>query len=176
MTVSAPVCGCALCSRERGEPNEAYWWKFLPDVIAAMPKPPDTVWWVHSIMMMFDQYDNERTEFVRDHLVRELRRLSECPNDISAFVAEMLDPASKMEWRLDLRRRRRPSKMSTDELHYLCFKYESRVDDLKEAGRAAPAKTALGELAAEYKMKDGELRAIIERAQGKRRRPKRRRG
>jgi hypothetical protein len=125
-------------------------------------------------MMMFDQYDNERPEIVRDHLMRELRRLSECPNDISAFVAEMLDPASKKtEWRLDLRRRRPGNrKMSTEELQYLCFRYESRVDDLKEAGRAAPAKTALGELAAEYKTTDGEIRAIIERAQGKRRRSK----
>jgi hypothetical protein len=169
MSESDFVCKCALCSRERGEPNEDNCWQAARNI---GPPLPDTVCLAQLIKMTFDQYDNERPEIVRDRLVRRLRQWSEYPDDISALIAEMLDPASKTEWRLDLRRPRpgNPGRLPTEELHILCFKYQSRVDDLKKRGRAAPAKTALGELATQYEMTDGELRAIIERAQGKRRR------
>ena len=175
MTAGDPVCDCAHCSRARGKPDEAELWQLGRD-LGAWFKLPERLYLAKCIRVMtFYNYDNERPEFVRDHLVGLLRRMSADPDDICALFADMLDPASKTEWRLDLRRRRAgsPRKLCTGAVDSLCNRYKRRVDGLREAGRAAPVKTALGELAADYEMTDKEMRAIIERAQGKRRRPRR---
>jgi hypothetical protein len=135
-------------------------------------QPPDMpeMWlWGHHVDMMFDRYSNDKASVVRDQLIDMFRRGSVGHGDLQELLADMLDPAKKTPWRLDLRRRRgNPGKLSNDDLQYLCFSYEQRVDELKSAGRASPVKTARGELAAEYKMTDEEIRAIIDRAQGKR--------
>jgi hypothetical protein len=93
-------------------------------------------------------------------------------DDLLSVLAGMLDPTAKTTWRLDLKRGHRgsPGKLSNDELQYLCFRYEQRVEEFTNARRASPVKTARGELAAEFKMTDEEIRAIIDRARGKRRR------
>ena len=175
MTAGDPVCDCAHCSRARGELDEAELWQLGRD-LEAWSKLPEPLLWAESIRVItFHNNDNRRPEFVRDHLVRLLRRMSADPDDICALIADMLDPASKTEWRLDLRRRRAgsPRKLCTGAVESLCNRYKRRVDGLREAGQAAPVKTALGELAAEYEMTDNDMRAIIERGQGKRRRPRR---
>ena len=173
MTAGDPVCDCPHCSRAR-ELDEAERWISGRD-LEAWSKLPETLYLAKCIRQVFYNYDDHRPEFVRDHLVRLCRRMSDDPDDICALIADMLDPASKTEWRLDLRRRRAgsPRKLCTGAVDSLCNRYKRRVDGLREAGRAAPVKTALGELAAEYEMTDKELRAIMERAQGKRRRPRR---
>ena len=174
MTAGDPVCDCAHCSRARGKPDEAELWQLGHD-LGAWFKLPETLYLAKCIRQVFYNYDDHRPEFVRDLLVVQLRRMSADPGDICALFADMLDPASKTEWRLDLRRRRAgsPRKLCTGAVDYLCNRYKRRVDGLREAGQAAPVKTALGELAADYEMTDKEMRAIIERAQGKRRRPRR---
>ena len=175
MTAGDPVCDCAHCSRARGKPDEAELWQLGRD-LEAWFKLPEPLHWAKCIRVItFYNNDNHRPEFVRDHLVQLLRRMSADPDDICALIADMLDPASKTEWQLDLRRRRAgsPRKLCTGAVKSLCNRYKRRVDGLREAGRAAPVKTALGELAAEYEMTDKEMRAIIERAQGKRRRARR---
>jgi hypothetical protein len=174
MTVGDPVCDCPHCSRAR-ELDEAERWVSARD-LEAWSKLPETLYLAKCIRVItFYNNDNQRPEFVRDHLVKLLRRMSDDPDDICSLIADLLDPASKTEWRLDLRRRRAgsPRKLCTGAVDSLCNRYKRRVDRLREAGRAAPVKTALGELAAEYEMTDNEMRAILERAQGKRRRPRR---
>jgi hypothetical protein len=172
MSAEKPECQCALCADERGEPNEAHWrqqereWKeFQRD----NPDPPEMWLLGNYARMVLDRYSNDKASVVRDELIDFFRRGTD-GDDLLSVLADMLDPTAKTMWRLDFKRRHRgnPGKLSNDELQYLCFQYEQRVEELTNTRRASPAKTARGELAAEYKMTDEEIRAIIERAQGKR--------
>jgi hypothetical protein len=87
------------------------------------------------------------------------------------ILADMIDPGGKSYWRLELRRRRgRSRKISTEDQQLLACMYRWILNGLKAKNRASPAKTARGLLAAKLNMTDEEIRANIERGQGRRRR------
>jgi hypothetical protein len=79
-------------------------------------QPPDMpeMWlWGHHVDMMFDHYSNDKASVVRDQLIDMFRRGSVGHGDLQELLADMLDPAKKTPWRLDLRRRRgNPGKLS----------------------------------------------------------------
>jgi hypothetical protein len=151
-----PVCSCPLCREAFLEPSPA------PRVMRE---------WGAIIRGIFAV---STPEIVCDQLIAVLREHSQDNSDLLALLADMLDPAGKTTWRLKLQRRPgRPSRLTQADAVGLWLEYEDRLQELESENRASPAKTARGELAAEYKMTDEEVRAIIDRVQGKRVRTKR---
>ena len=171
-----PVCSCALCAHERGDPSEAYW-RAAERALLENPDPPEMVNWAMCLTHILHDYSNAKSEVVRDQLIDMFRGGSKWRGDLPELLADMLDPAGKTSWRLELRRRHRghPGRLSDIERYHLCLEYEWRLIELRYEKRASPAKTARGELAARYKMTDEEIRSIIKREEGKRGR-KRRKG
>ena len=165
------VCYCPLCSEERGEPDEAYW-RELELAFADMPETPEMVSWAIHMDHILSDYSNCEPEVVRPKLIDLFRGASRQCNDLFEALAEMLDPAGKSTWKLELcrRRRGRPGRLSELDSIRLAVEYGARLEELKDQNRASPAKTARGELAERYKMTDEEIRAIIERRGGKRKR------
>jgi hypothetical protein len=152
-----PVCYCPLCRDEMSKPASQVMFE-----------------WGWVIQSIFDECGNERPEVVRDQLVDMLRENSWISLDLLALLADLLDPAGKTTWQLKLSRRRgRPRRLSMFEAVGLWADYERRLQELKNENRASPAKTARGELAAQHKMTDEEVRAIIDRVLGKKVRTKR---
>jgi hypothetical protein len=109
----------------------------------------------------------EAADRAEAHLLKMLRM-----QDTEAFnmVADMIDPAGESYWRLEFRRRAKgaPRKHSSADATFLALLYGLLKKKFTAEGRASPAKTARGELAAEYKMTDEQVRAIIDREKGKR--------
>jgi hypothetical protein len=81
----------------------------------------------------------------------------------------MIDPVGKSYWRLELRQRdRAPPRQTTSMVaEWLIDQYDYRLEQLRNEKRASPAKTARGELAAQFKMTDEQIRAIIRRGRGR---------
>jgi hypothetical protein len=147
----APQCECPLCKFEQ---------KLIFKVLTFTPV----------ILYGLDVNDDMESEVAQEHLIGHFRRLD---LDLFDILADMIDPAGNTTWRLELKRRRpgKP-KRSRDFANFLRWNYEERLEELTEEQHPTPAKTALGELAAQFEIPDGQLRALIERSQGKRRRPK----
>jgi hypothetical protein len=163
-----PVCCCPLCSEERGEPSEAYWQERYRQEEERCDREclsPEEIWGMRLIdfARMYDAGEREQAQAA---LLYELRRQKTWSLDA---IADMIDPAGKSYWKLELKQRRRgtPRRLSSDDTEVLIGQYEYRLAELQNERRASPVKTARGELAAEYKMTDEEIRAIIDRAQGK---------
>jgi hypothetical protein len=89
---------------------------------------------------------------------------------VFAFFAAMLFPSGNGYWKLKLTPRKgRKRKKTTLEQQQMARVYGGWVfRGLKEKRHASPSKTARGLLAAQFKMTDEEMRANIERGQGKR--------
>jgi hypothetical protein len=118
--------------------------------------------------------DDQEPNFIQEHLIKSLRNLKVPLLD---DIANMIDPAGDSPWRLELKRRRTGKpKYSRSLAIFLWDLYDHRREELSEEKHPTPAKTALGEVAAEFSMPDSQLRSLIERAQGKRRRSKRAKG
>jgi hypothetical protein len=148
------------------------WWR--GDALQQPQEPPDLpeiYEWGMALDHTFSDYSNETPESVRAKLI-EMFRQGTHGNDLLALLADMLDPDGDSLWRLELSRRRRGrrGRFSELDLMALVWQYEMRVQELKDERRAAPVKTALGEFADAYKMTDEEMRALIGRASGKRKR------
>jgi hypothetical protein len=155
-------CWCPLCSYER--------------CVEDNPEPSELEILYGSLCDFASWGDTRQAEDARDALLNALRAQNLGPLNI---IADMLDPAGDSYWRLDLERRGRGARpqMGQIALGSLAFEYDRRLEELKEERRASPAKTARGELAAKYQMTDEQIRALIERQQGKRqRRPGGKRG
>ena len=121
-------------------------------------------------LILLDVNDDQEPNAIQTELMRLLRNFR-----LPAFdaIADWIDSTGGSTWRLELKRRRpgKP-KYSKNYASSLRLFYEQRRKKLAKEGHPTPAKTALGELAAEFEIPDNQLRAIIERVQGKRRRPK----
>jgi hypothetical protein len=115
----------------------------------------------------FDSGGEKEARMAEAYLLALLRAIG---TEASNMMADMIDPTGESYWRLKLQKRHRgkPRQMSSAETEYLVTNYVNRLKELKERGRASPAKTARGDVAKRYKMTDEEVRAIVDRAQGKR--------
>jgi hypothetical protein len=125
--------------------------------------------WLDHILM---DYSNREPQTVRAKLIKGFRQGSHWSQDLLALLADMLDPAGKTSWRLQLRRRRsgNPGRLSDLDRMILCREYESILEKLRAEKRASPIKTARGELAKKWGMTDEEIRAQIARGQGRKKR------
>jgi hypothetical protein len=105
-----------------------------------------------------------------DILLEHFADWSRHKGDLFDILYEMLDTEEgKSTWKLELRRRRRgnPGSLSDADSMRLFFQYHIRLSELRDQNRASPA-----ELAEKYQMTDEEIRAIVERKEGKRKRRK----
>jgi hypothetical protein len=95
-------------------------------------------YWGFSLDAQLSYHSNAAPETLRDELIKWFRRGSQ-PLDLGSMLADMLDPAGKSYWRLELRRRRRgsPGRLSVADHMYLAHQYESRLEDLRQKNRAS---------------------------------------
>jgi hypothetical protein len=178
-------CSCALCSSERGrlatdweKMNEEERWELSRT--EAQIDPGDIAWWGDVIKDVISDNSNDPPKILCAKLVEELRndllpykvRASRSPGDLRLVLADLLDPLGNTTWRLELRRRRRGRKerLSESDRESLTGYYLANVDRLKADKRASAKKTVRAQIAKDWGMTDEEVRAIVERVQGKRKR------
>jgi len=136
------------------------------------PKQPSELDnWRYSLDHILMEHSNSEPETVGAKLIKEFRQASQ-GHDLPALLADMLDAAGKSSWRLKLCRRRsgNPGRLSDLDRMSLFNAYESLVEAYRAEKRASPIKTARGELAKKWGMTDEEIRALIARGQGKKKR------
>jgi hypothetical protein len=163
-----PVCCCPLCSEERQEPSEAYWqerYRQEKERVDRVCLSPEEIWGF-DLIEFARKYDAGEPEKAQAALLDILRRQKLSSLDA---IANMIDPAGKSYWRLELKQRNRapPRQTTSMEAEWLIDEYDFRLEELRREKRASPAKIARGELAAEFKMTDEQLRAIIRRGRGR---------
>ena len=164
------ICKCALCAHERGEPDESQWFWEKRYVEEQTDNVLRRGMQLENILNACSNFDPDT---LCDLLIEYLWEWQRRPGDIYAVLADMLDSEEgESPWKLELRRRHRgpPERLSNIERSKLFLEYHDRLKELQAQNHASPAKTARGELAVKYQMTDEEIRAIIDRIEGKRKR------